>query len=189
MKPIPSASALARKLVDALVESGIEYALGGALAYGYWAPPRGTIDVDLTLFLDPPDWPRGVGVLRQAGCEVDPKRTLEGAKDRGDVRLWCEGMRVDVYFPSLDFYGSVRRRRVTKTLEDRDVKILSAEDLSTLKALFNRGKDWVDIERMLAAQGASFDRSYVRDWIVRLVGEEDDRVLKWNEMTARIPPV
>lgn len=188
MKPIPSASAVARKLIDALAESGIDYVLGGALAYGFWAPPRGTVDVDLTLFLDPPDWAGGVEVLRRAGCELDSKKTLESAKDRGDVRLWCDGMRVDVFFPSFDLYTSARNRKVIRILEGRDARVLTAEDLSTFKALFNRPKDWVDIERMLANQGAKFDRAYVRDWVVKCMGEGDERVRKWDDMTARIPP-
>jgi hypothetical protein len=39
----------AQQLAAALTERGCEYALGGALALGYWAEPRGTLDVDLTL--------------------------------------------------------------------------------------------------------------------------------------------
>ena len=38
-------------LVDALERSGIDYALGGALAYSAWAEPRATRDVDLNLWL------------------------------------------------------------------------------------------------------------------------------------------
>ena len=45
------AAAVARALAAALDARGQEYALGGAIALGYWAAPRGTVDVDLTLFL------------------------------------------------------------------------------------------------------------------------------------------
>jgi hypothetical protein len=47
---------VARRLAAALDARQQEYAFGGAIALGYWAQPRGTVDVDLTLFL-PPDKP------------------------------------------------------------------------------------------------------------------------------------
>jgi hypothetical protein len=46
---LPSASDVARDLARALVARGQEYALGGAIALGFWGEPRGTLDVDVTL--------------------------------------------------------------------------------------------------------------------------------------------
>ena len=34
------ANALARRLADALEAGGVPYAIGGAIALAYWAPPR-----------------------------------------------------------------------------------------------------------------------------------------------------
>lgn len=48
--------AAAVELVTALEGEGCEYAVGGALALGSWSTARGTLDVDVTLFL-PPDQP------------------------------------------------------------------------------------------------------------------------------------
>ena len=45
---------VAGQIARALEDRSQEYAVGGAIALGYWGQPRGTIDVDLTLFL-PPD--------------------------------------------------------------------------------------------------------------------------------------
>ena len=50
---LPSASDVARDLAMALEARGQEYALGGAIALGFWGEPRGTLDVDVTLFLAP----------------------------------------------------------------------------------------------------------------------------------------
>ena len=38
----------AKQLAAALDEAGCEYALGGAIALGFWTAPRGTLDVDVT---------------------------------------------------------------------------------------------------------------------------------------------
>lgn len=53
--------------------------------------------------------------------------------------------------------------------------------------LFFRPKDLIDIERMLSIQGAAFDRSFVRANIADMVGEDDARVTKWDEITERVP--
>ena len=44
---------VAIELAAALDAEKCEYAIGGAIALGFWAEPRGTLDVDVTLFLPP----------------------------------------------------------------------------------------------------------------------------------------
>jgi hypothetical protein len=53
---VPSASDAARELAAMLDVRNMDYALGGAIALGFWVEPRGTLDVDVTLFL-PADKP------------------------------------------------------------------------------------------------------------------------------------
>jgi hypothetical protein len=45
--PLAAAIAIA-KAFDA---HGVPYAIGGALAYGYWAVPRATLDIDVNVFV------------------------------------------------------------------------------------------------------------------------------------------
>lgn len=73
------------------------------------------------------------------------------------------------------------RGRVRQALlEGRPACFLSAEDLAIFKMLFFRTKDMLDIERMVAFMGSSFDRVYVRRWLVDLVGADDARVHRWD---------
>ena len=68
----PSANVVivAKRLAEQLQSRGIEYAFGGAIALGYWGAPRGTLDVDLTLFL-PADQPSEcIRLLQDLGCEL-----------------------------------------------------------------------------------------------------------------------
>jgi hypothetical protein len=48
-------------------------------------------------------------------------------------------------------------------------------DTVILKIFFNRGKGWVDVERLVACQGRKLDRAEIRRWLVDGVGEEDER--------------
>ena len=51
------------------------------------------------------------------------------------------------------------------------------------KLLFFRGKDLVDLERLVAVRGESLDVAYVRRWIVEMMGEDDARVVRWDALT------
>ena len=78
---------------------------------------------------------------------------------------------------------AAKRVRTAKLL-GRPIKILSAEDLTLFKLLFFRGKDIVDIERLVPYRGDDLDRDYVRRWLVDMVGDADARVREWDRIVA-----
>ncbi len=174
------------RLAHALQLDGIPYALGGALALGAHGVPRGTLDVDLNVFVDEAEVPRVIACLKRAGVEVEESAAIAQARRDGMfVGNWA-GMRIDVFIPSIPFSHEAGRSRVE--LRDADgmsVWFLSAEALAVFKLLFNRPKDRADLERLLAIQGASFDRDYTRMWIVDMMGETDERVVFWDDLAAR----
>ena len=65
-----NAVVVASRLAEQLESRGQEYAFGGAIALGYWGVPRGTVDVDLTIYLPPERPTECVWLLQDIGCEV-----------------------------------------------------------------------------------------------------------------------
>lgn len=47
----PEPAELAVRIAQQLEGAGIPYAIGGAIAYGFWGNPRGTRDLDVNLFV------------------------------------------------------------------------------------------------------------------------------------------
>lgn len=182
MSDLPTAPEVARRLADALEKASVPYAIGGAIAYGLHAPPRATNDVDLNVFVGPDKLDPVFGALEEAGAEVDRKRAQASAESRGDFAVRVSGMRVDVFIPSIPLYDSAARRLKTAVLLGRPIQILSAEDLAVFKLLFFRAKDVSDVERMVLFQGDALDRDYVRRWLVDIVGSDDPRVSRWDDM-------
>jgi hypothetical protein len=86
-KPI-GAVEVAQQLAAELDDAGCEYALGGAIALGIWAEPRGTLDVDVTLFLTPDQPTACVRLLQKIGCSV---RAAEALQNTVSVRLSLAG--------------------------------------------------------------------------------------------------
>ena len=171
------------RIAQALEVYSISYALGGALAYGIWGIPRATIDVDVNVFVKDTELPDVFRALESLGIELDRKTAEQEHKARGMfVGRW--GMyRIDVFTPSISFAWEAERTRVGKRVEGQNVYFLSAEALAVFKLLFFRNKDLVDLERLVAVQGERLDAAYVRRHIVSMMGEQDERVLRWDGLT------
>jgi hypothetical protein len=89
---------------------------------------------------------------------------------------------VDVFVPAIPFYARLERRRREARLLGRPIWILAPEDLAVLTLMLFRRKDLADGETILRDQGASLDRGYVRQNLIELVGEGDERVTALDEL-------
>lgn len=174
----------ARRLAAALAEQDVSYAIGGALALGFWGMPRGTLDVDLTLFV-PTDDPRTViELLRGIGCDVDDTIALPTLREHGFCTGTIAGVRVDVFLPIVDFYAIARGRRREVDLEGVPLMIWDAETLVIFKLMFFRDRDLVDIAQILRTQGARLDADWITTRAIDLFGGRDPRVSRWKELLA-----
>lgn len=185
--PIDSLDPLqvARRIVDCLEDAGVCYALGGALAYGFWGPPRGTLDVDLDVFEVADRLEVVFQALVASGVTVDEVEARLSVDERGDFRGSFQGMRVDVFVAFNAYHEAVRERRVQRQILGRPMWILSAEDTIIFKVLFDRGKDWIDLERLIALRKSSLDRDYIRGWLRQWVDSDDGRLARLEALWAK----
>jgi len=171
-------------IARALAQGGVSYALGGALAYGQYGIPRATNDVDVNVFVQTGQLGDVFAALRLLGIEIDETAAHAAASREGLIVLRWGQYRIDVFTPSIDFSWEAERTRVCFSIGDVRVWFLSAEALCVFKLLFFRGKDLVDLERLLAVQGAAVDTGYVRAQIVEMMGADDPRVSAWDRLCA-----
>ncbi|HTM18911.1 MAG TPA: hypothetical protein VL172_00320 [Kofleriaceae bacterium] len=183
------AAEAAQRIADALVAAGVDYAIGGALALAIAGVPRGTVDVDVNVFVGLDELPRVIDALQALGIAIDiAAATARARQDGMFVGRW-DGMRIDVFLPSIPFADEAARTRVQVTdAAGWTGWFLSAEALSVFKLLFFRGKDVIDLERLVAAAGSRLDHAYVRRWIVDMMGEDDERVRRWDDIVTRFAP-
>lgn len=164
------------QVADALAAAGIPYAIGGSIAMQASGYARATDDGDINVFLPMEHAMPALAALAAAGLAVDPTTAAKIAAERGDGRLYVDGIRIDLFFDSIPLHAHAARRVRQVWLGDRSFPALSPEDLVVLKALFNRAKDWVDIERIVAAMGTDFDAKYCRGQLVAHAGAADASV-------------
>lgn len=178
MSETPTAVDVALAVADALDRHGIPYAIGGALALGFYAPPRATVDVDVNAFVAvEPGIDDVMEALGEAGfsAEGSIQTIRETAAESGQFRGWMHGVRVDVFVPAIPYYRELEATRRQVALLGRTIWILGPEDLAVLKLMFFRRKDLADVEALLRNQPA-LDRAYVRRRLVEFVGESDERL-------------
>jgi hypothetical protein len=174
-------------LADTFDAHGIPYALGGALAYGIWGIPRATLDVDINVFIEDDELGKLADALSALGIATETERLRRESAARGLMVVHFGSYRIDLFTPSIAFSREAQRTRRQIQIEGRSVYFLSAEALSVFKLLFFRPKDIVDLERLVEVQGEQLDTAYVRRELAAMMGEEDERVRRWDQLTQKRP--
>lgn len=179
------AGAIAERVGQSFEAAAIPYAIGGALAMGAHGYPRGTLDVDVNVFVEIDGLPQVLGALRDLGAELDDNTSIAAARRDGMFVCRVEGLRVDVFVPSIPFSWEACDTRVRLGAGQEALWFLAPEALAVFKLLFFRGKDRVDLERFVAVTAGRLDTAYVRRWICGMMGEDDERVQLWDDLTRR----
>jgi len=166
---------------SALASGEIAHAFGGALALAWCTQrARGTIDIDVNLFVDSANAPEVLPSL--PGEVVWTADDVEMIERDGHVRLWWDSTPVDVFFDTTDFHRQAATRVRWEDFGGTLLPFLSCADLAVFKAFFNRTRDWADLEEMHAAGTLDHDR--VIGVLVRYLGRDDERIDHLLEVTA-----
>ncbi|MEN9648573.1 MAG: hypothetical protein RLZ17_609 [Actinomycetota bacterium] len=170
---------LERKIVGVhtmLASAALPHAFGGALALAFHTgEPRGTRDIDVNIFLPVSK----IDVVRSAFAKrieiTDAQVSDALANDQ--VRVFWEDTPIDIFFNVAEFHDDVMLGIEHHKFANIIIPVLGADALTVFKAMYNRTKDWADIEAMLEVN--SIDKSRVIGWLVRLLGVDDPRTHKF----------
>jgi hypothetical protein len=178
--PLPEKVVAIHRQLDAL---RIPHAIGGALALAYYGEPRVTVDIDVNVFVATDRWPQVREALVPLGVDVSLDLTV--LERDGQVRLWWGRNAVDLFFSNDEFHEEMQRSARRVPFGQATLQILSPEHLAVCKAMFNRPKDWLDIEQMLVATDP-IDLGEIEQLLVRMVGADDPRIEKLGEVKAQL---
>jgi hypothetical protein len=167
-------------IVDQVIElhqafdaSDLPHAFGGALALAWCTQrARGTIDIDLNVFVDTSHSAEVLRSLPEGLQHSD--RDLAVLKSGGQVRLQWDGTPIDLFLSTTDFHREVATRARVESFGGLMVPFLSCSDLAVFKVYFNRSRDWVDVEEMLAIGTLDVPRTLAV--ITTYLGHDDERV-------------
>jgi hypothetical protein len=170
--------------------AGLDHAVGGALALAiYVYPPRGTADIDLNVTADP-NRPDVVLSALPGEVKVDTA-AAEAIRATGQVRLWWRSPTldtpIDLFLPQHPtFHYLAVSRAEPADFDGTEIKVLTATDLMVFKMLYNRRRDWADIESLVRC-GAG-DTAEAGRWVAEFVGANDPRLATLQEIVEEALP-
>jgi hypothetical protein len=166
-------------IANALDDARLPHAFGGALALAWCTQrARGTIDIDVNIFVDADRAAIALAALPPPVRRDD--RDLARAVADGQVRLRWDDTPVDVFLDTTDFHREAAQRTRREPFGGTEVAFLGCSDLAVFKTFFGRSRDWVDLEEMLAAGSLDVDR--VLGVLSRYLGGTDHRVERLRAM-------
>jgi len=163
------------RLNAALAERGIPYAFGGAIALNYHREPRSTLDIDVNIFLAPEHEETVLSALSGVYDLADSEKIGRDLRRDGQARSSWGVTYVDLFLANTDFHASMAQRVQRQPFGETTIPVLSIEDLLICKALFDRAKDWVDIEAVAKTRRGDLDRPYITGWLDRFLPPGDPR--------------
>jgi hypothetical protein len=177
-------SLLAERLLavhDALIEADFPHAFGGAIALGYCTlEPRGTRDLDLNVFVTP-DRVKDVFAALPQPVTVTALN-LEAAERDGQVRVWWDQTPIDIFLNVLPFHREVARNVRHVSFSGRTIPVLDCAALAVFKAMFDRTRDWADIEAMVEAKTLDIDEAVT--WIREIAGADSPEARRLAALSA-----
>jgi hypothetical protein len=157
-------------LHEMLDSAGIPHQFGGAIALTWYRNPRATTDIDVNVTLPPEAAGPVLGMLSHLGVTVTSKNREAIARD-GQARLDWEGTALDVFFATTDLHIEMAERARIVGFGPVEIPILSPEDLIVCKVVFDRPKDWLDIEEILR-WGTEVDATRTLSWVRDILGPD-----------------
>lgn len=166
---------------DALKARSLPHAFGGAIALAYCVQePRGTRDIDVNIFVDAGNASDVLAAFPE-GVRVEDGDTERLRRD-AQVRLFWDGVPVDVFLNNLPLHDEVANGVLWVELAGREIPVLDCASLVIFKSFFARSRDWGDIEEVALAAPEHVDAAL--ETITELVGEDDPSYRKLAEIAA-----
>ena len=162
----------------------ISHAFSGDLALAYYTEPSPTAHIDLNVFVPVERWQEAIDALAPLGIEIEDLDPVALERNH-QCSLWWGNTSWDLFFAYDAIHEAMPKEARRVPFAGTTLPILAPEHLAVCKAMFDRPKDWLDIEQMLvAAEG--LDVTAVEGWLERMVGEGDPRLQRLAELKAEL---
>lgn len=135
-----------RDILSCLISEDVEFIVVGAYALAAHGFPRATGDIDIWVSDSPDNARRIMRALTRFGAPVSDVSEEDFSSPETVVQLGVEPCRIDV-LTSIDgvAFGEAWERKVSVTVADLEIHILSKADLLQNKLATGRDKDQGDI--------------------------------------------
>ncbi len=149
------------EIVHILGSQRVSYMVIGGIANLVWGTPRATLDIDITISIEPQRLPALIEVLSHSLqiLPLDPQRFIEETSVL--PLLSRSGIRIDLIIARLAYEQSAIKRSRQQVMAGTAVQVCTPEDLIIHKIVSERPKDREDIIGIIKQQTTRLDRQYL----------------------------
>lgn len=163
-----------------LATAKIEYAFGGAIALAYCTgEPRATRDLDVNVFA--PESAAAAALQALSPHVTVTQKNRAEISANGQTRFWWDITPIDLFFNTHPFHEAASSRAHLVPFGEAMIPVLDCTTLAVFKVMFNRTKDWADLESM--AEAGQLDTGVVGDIVAELMGSDDDRLTRLKALS------
>ncbi|HEY7334297.1 MAG TPA: nucleotidyl transferase AbiEii/AbiGii toxin family protein [Bryobacteraceae bacterium] len=151
----------ALELAGVLDELHLRYMLIGGAAVGFWGEPRATLDVDLTIWVEPDEFQSTVEAF-VARFALRTAQALEIARQSRVLLIRASnGVPVDLLFASWPIEKQAIERAVLRPIGNAGLRVAPLDYLLFLKLISERPKDFADAEALMRRHRGTFDATWL----------------------------
>jgi hypothetical protein len=169
---------------EMLDSMSVAHQFGGAVALAWYRNPRATTDIDLNVTIPPEGADPVLGALAHLGVSVS-RSDRAAIKRDGQARLDWDGSYLDLFFATFALHRAMAERARQVSFGPVQIPILSPEHLIVCKVVFDRPKDWLDVEETIA-WGTAIDAAEVLGWVREILGGASEQ---YSRLDALLEPV
>jgi hypothetical protein len=169
-------------ITTAFAAAGVPHAFGGALALAFCVgAPRATADIDINVFVGAEE---AAAVLAALPPGITRNATsARTARSRDQVRVWWDDTPITLFFTYHPLQVDAARHVRSVPFGEVPLPVLSCTHLAVLKVIFDRTRDWADLEAMTDAD--SVDRIRALQWLESTLGADAPPVARFRRLDAR----
>lgn len=162
------------KVVDAIEEQGLDYAIFGGLALQAWKRLRSTLDVDAMVIIKEENINSLMNTILKKGLELDKENPRVNL---GEITLLrfiypdkesLVDIKVDIAVAEGSFPEQVMQNRIKLNVFGRDMWFVGCEDLILLKLLSNRPIDNADAKELIRINSKTINKDYLLKQAIKL---------------------
>lgn len=113
------------------------------------------------------------------------ERAIQELAQGGQARtLWGDTF-IDLFLANTSFHASMSSRVEHQPFGSAQIPVLSIEDLLICKVLFDRPKDWLDLEAVAATRRGQLDAGYMQTWLASFLEPFDPRIGRLERLIKR----
>jgi hypothetical protein len=145
---------------------GLEYILIGGIAVGLWSEPRATLDVDLSLWVEPS---RFESTITELSSRLRPRSRegLEAPRTRVLPVHASNGVHIDFLLAAWPIERNAIENGVPRSVAGKSVRVATLDYLLFLKLISERPKDLVDAGALIRYNRSKIDAV----WLEKQLGD------------------